>query len=381
MKNSSILLIALAMLVSSTTFAAPSVSNKSGVKEGGESAAQAPTASESLSDVRAKRSAKAKDAKAKRAAVVAPVKTNANQAPALNKTSSFSGSSVGTTSAPLARAVTAPKKNKFSVKFRDYTALNTQGLEGNGTAKELDQEAFAWDRLNLTYNFSDDVSFSVMPQYQHTWFGARDRQQDPGKIGLEQNYSSFLMNTGLILSDSKLATLAKGVVVDGLLRYDLPTSEASQAAGSYGEGWAGAGISKSVGIVDFKYTELVRYYFQSRDTSNVTSIKGVRSLNRENRIYSFADIGVNITKKLSLNFEGGFMNQYSREDSQTGRDRVLNDFIIVNPDIGYAFSDSFALNAGIWETPDMRDMKSAYRPLSADAQNQGEGYVLSTVKF
>jgi hypothetical protein len=276
-----------------------------------------------------------------------------------------------------------------SFKFRDYTALNTTGLENTpGT----DKEPYAWDRLNVDYHFTDTISLGVLGQYYHTWFGDQNRPQINGQNGLTQSYSSYLGNTGLVFANSKIADLGKGFIIDGLLRYDLPTSEWSQAAGSPGEGWAGMGVSKSVGIVDFKYTELVRYYFQTRDTSNLTTPAvpatatalekpGMRVQNKMVRLYSYADIGVNITKKLSFALEGGFINETYHADSATNRDEVIHNFIIFNPEIDFAFNDHFSLAVGVWDQPDMLALNTIYIPLAADTQNGGEGYLLTTIKF
>lgn len=143
------------------------------------------------------------------------------------------------------------------------------------------------------------------------------------------------------------------------------------------------GISKSVGIVDFKVTEIVRNYLQQFTTSNVvTASDPTKHLqNPYIRVYSLLDIGVNITKKLSFGFETGFLNERRYADNSTGRSEKMIDSVIVNPDIGYNFSDNLSLDVGIWEQPDMRSLSTSYVPLTADAQNNSEVYLLTTIKF
>jgi len=296
------------------------------------------------------------------------------------------------TSTPIANATSSVKKSPFGFKYRSYNAMDLATLEGdtghgsltnaNGSPM-LDTELRAWDRFNFSYALNENISFDIMPQLYHTWFGNRDRMQDPTMPGLQQPYASYIGDTGLYFADSKLATLAGGINLDFVQAYFLPTSEASQDAGTIGVTRTNFGFGRSFGPFDIKWTESLWYYFQQTQTSSlVRTTNGLPVQNIQYRVWSLLDLGLNMTKKFAVTLEAGFMNQlqYADDNAATARPAVLQDNIVLDPEVSYAFSDHFSLALGIWELYDMRSASQPYySPLSS--ANGSEGYFQTTVKF
>jgi len=295
-------------------------------------------------------------------------------------------------STPVSTAASSTKKSPFGFKYQSYNAMDLSTLEGdrhNGGLKDingnpmLDGELRAWDRFNFSYSLSPNISVSIMPQLYHTWFGNRDRQQDSNLPGLQQPYSAYIGDTGLYFVDSKVASLAGGINMDFVQAYFLPTSEASQDAGQIGVTRTAVGFSRSFGPVDLKWTESLWYYFQQMQTSSLMKTStGLPVQNLQYRVWSLLDIGLNVTKKFAVSLEAGFMNQmqYADDNPATARQAVLQDNIVLDPEVSYAFSDHFSLAIGIWELYDMRSQSTpSYTPLASS--NGSEGYFQTTVKF
>ncbi len=312
------------------------------------------------------------------------VNPSASGRASLNLTREHEKSAQGTTAMPISTAVASAKKSPFSIKYRSYNALNLVAVTNSSDSP--DREVWVWDRLNLTYNFNPDISVSVMPQLFHTWFGDRNRVQDDSFGNLSQPYSAYLGNTALIFADSKIATLQGGIIWDGMARYDAPTSEWSQKAGSLGETRLATGLSKSFGRFDIKVSETYRYFLQQYTTSEAEladkKTPGWPSQNEEWYLYSLLDLGYNISKKVSISLETGFINKTKLADDNPThqRDSVKADEIVMNPEIAVAINDNFSLALGLWEEPNMRKLKtSVYEPLNP--VNGGEAYLMTTIQF
>jgi hypothetical protein len=281
----------------------------------------------------------------------------------------------GVTSLPVTQAKVPAKKNPVSFKYRSYNAMDMAALAGE---QDADFELRAWDRFKITYAFSPDISLALEPQLYHTWFGDRSRRQT-GADNLDQPYSANLGDTNLILVHSKLARLQGDINVGGLLRYNIPTSEASQKNGQLGEAYLGFMLGRSFGALSIEAVLMGRHYMQQYNTSLLTK-GGVPLQNKEFRLYTYVDFNYEITKKLSLFLETGFMNTTWHSDSATGRPQKRSDQIIMNPEVTYAFNDNFALSVGFYEEPDMRTLSTdTYVPLAID--NGSEGYFMTTIKF
>ena len=300
---------------------------------------------------------------------------------------------------PVSQAQPSEKKSAFSFKYRSYNAENLDALEmPNDPSK--DHEVQAWDRFNFTYAVNDTVSVSVMPQVYHTWFGDRDRAQNPSVVGLTQPYDFYLGDTGLYLIDSKIADLGGGFKLDGSFAYFFSTSEASIANGTIGQTRSTLAAGRSYGPIDVKWTESFWYYLQEYQTSSLFSTATGPLQNSNYAILSLLDLGWNITKKFSINLETGFWNQASLPDDNTNRSPVLNDYIIADPEIDYSFSDHFSVGLGIWEQYDMRNQAvtvtaaapagsaSSTVPVSwlpeyspFDYRNGSQAYLQTTLKF
>jgi hypothetical protein len=276
------------------------------------------------------------------------------------------------------------KKSPFSFKYRSYNAMDMDVVENKNP--NGDREIRAWDRFGLSYSFNDDISFTLEPEVLHTWFGDRDRAQDPSKEGLEQSYAGRMSDTHLILADSQIARLKGGLVLDGSLRYDIPTSELAQRNGELGQTRVTVGLGREFGAFEAKLTLIGRNYLNQYNTSELKTVpakKGDPSLNvlnKEFRLYSLVDLTYNFTKKLGFTLEGGFMNTTVHGDEATNRPASRVDQIVMNPELDYAFSDSFALAVGLYEEPSMASLPDGgYVPLSV--ANNGEAYFMTTVKF
>lgn len=309
----------------------------------------------------------------------------------------------GVVSLPMKKVEPAkPKKPAFGIMYRSYNKLDVAAIRQEEGA---DGEVKAWDRLNLTYNITDNFSVSAMPQWEHTWFGDRDRPQDKDVPAFGQSGSGFLLNTALILTHSKLAVLKGDMILGGFLRYDIPTSEVASKSGSLGELWTELDITKSFGKFEIQPQVILRYYLQQYQTStaykeatleeDITQPDGnivprgtrvqVPLQNTEYKIYTLLAMSYKITPKLTAAFETGFINVATHADGNidpsTGkaRDAGMKNLVEMNPQVEYGFNDSFSLALGWYEEPDMKSLKTDYIPFNA--ANGGEVYMMATVKF
>jgi len=171
-------------------------------------------------------------------------------------------------------------QSAWSIKLRSYNSVDLNALEHSPAdgGKDGNGEVQDWDRLNISYNFNKEFAVTVMPQLFHTWFGDRDKGQSSSVSGqYTQSYVAYVGDTDIGVSHSNLATFGDKYVVDGHFDYYLPTSESSQSSGQIGEVRVGAGLSKSIGKFDFKWSEELRYYIQQYETSSIIDTKGVSS--------------------------------------------------------------------------------------------------------
>ena len=142
---------------------------------------------------------------------------------------------------------------RFHFRWRSYNAMDLDAAEGatgahaGSSPSPVDREMRAWERIDLRYSFDEVLSFAIMPQFNHTWFGDPNRTQDNTRVGLNQSYSFFVGNTALVLNDDKIFDLGNDFLINGYARYDLPTSEASIMDNSLGESWLKVGVAKKVG--------------------------------------------------------------------------------------------------------------------------------------
>ena len=163
-------------------------------------------------------------------------------------------------------------------------------------------------------------------------------------------------DTGLYLVDSKIAQLVGGLTLDGSQAYFFSTSEASLKNGTIGQTRSSLGLGRSFGPIDVKWTESLWYYMQQYQTSSLFTSGGLPIQNVNYQLWSLLDLGWNVTKRFSINLEGGFMNQATVPDDNPSSERaaVLADYIILDPEIDYSFNDHFTLGLGIWEQYDMQ---------------------------
>jgi hypothetical protein len=208
--------------------------------------------------------------------------------------------------------------------------------------------------VNLDYHFDKDISLGVLGQYFHTWFEDQNRPQSANNPGLNQSYASYLGDTGIFLADKNITDfggpkVGHGFVLGGSQGYLAPTSEGAQAAGSAGETRTNLNLSKSFGKLDLKWTEELRYYFQQYETNAFLNASGQPIVNSQYRVLSLLDIGYNFTSKLSLNLETGIVNEAEYGDSANGVPQTYIDYLVMNPEIDYAFNKTFTLALGIWE--------------------------------
>jgi hypothetical protein len=168
----------------------------------------------------------------------------------------------------------AEEEVKWTVKLRSYNAEDLNALENYGATR--DYTIRAWERLNIDYHITKSIWIGIMPQYYHTWFQDPNRGQSGSNPGLSDTYSSYLGDAALVLTDKDIATFGNKFVFAGRQEYFAPISEASQAAGSYGETRTNLTLAKSVGKFDFKWTEEFRYYFQSAETNAYSFTKPFR---------------------------------------------------------------------------------------------------------
>ena len=296
------------------------------------------------------------------------------------------------------------KKNPFGFKYVDISAEYINGFESPSSLSTItgpaDHEVQAWDRFYVYYNMNNDIALGMMGQLFHTWFGDPSRAQDasagnpsvPTNASLNQPYAAFIGDTELYLKDTKIAMLG-GWKLEGVLGWYLPTSQSSQQSGQIGESDTGMSIGTSWGPVDFKYTEKLWYFFQGYQTSTLVDSSGDAVRNSQYAVWSLADATWNITSKFSFDLTAGFMNQALYQDENGQRPQVLNDYIIVDPELDYEFNKHFELGLGLWEQYDMRNAAqigtnpsgtpifvSQYTPFAA--WNGGtQVYLTGTIKF
>src|SRR5437660_12150645 len=114
--------------------------------------------------------------------------------------------------------------------------------------------------------------------------------------------------------ENKLSALGSGFVLQGRQEYYAPTGVKSQAASEAGETRTRLSIAKSIGKLDLKYNEELRYYLQQYETNSLLK-SGVPDPNANYRLLSLLDIGYNFTKDFSIGIEGGFVNEAMYPDS------------------------------------------------------------------
>ncbi len=298
----------------------------------------------------------------------------------------------------------------WGIKLRSYNAINMNALENSGPSR--DYTVRAWERLSISYNINPDVSIILMPQYYHTWFEDQDRVQSSSNPGYNQSYASYLGDTGLYIEDKNLATfggsgthLTNGgkwvktepFILGGSQSYFAPTSEASETAGQVGETRTNINLAKSFGKLDLKLTEEFRYYLQQYNTNSFIGTDGKPIANTAYRVLNLMDIGYNFTSKLNFTVESGVVNEYNYGDAPTNLSPQFVDYFVMNPDLGYTFSDHFGLDLGIWEVynytnpPNTTGTSSgptaSYMPFApyngtdAGSWSGTEVYLMGTVKF
>lgn len=279
----------------------------------------------------------------------------------------------------VAKIPAAQSNSKWGLKLKNYNASYLDAIENNPNAK--DYEFWAEEKLTLSYDFHEALRASITAEYDHTWFGQRNRPLDPRKVGYSQTYDGYWGNTALMLEFKELADFGSDTRLRGYLRYDLPTSEESQKAGSYGEIWGAARLSKKIGRLEMRWNEVLRYCLQEFTTSQITERKSseyVQNLNY--RIDSTLEFIFMPKEYFKFSIEMGFRNTVTWAEEVSGRAPVFKDRIFMNPQAAVVFSRNVELAVGIFESPDMRRLSPVgYVPLSA--QNGGEGYLQLTVRL
>jgi hypothetical protein len=281
--------------------------------------------------------------------------------------------------------LTPQQENKFHLRLRSYNAMDLDAAEGasgkHSDGSPVDRELRAWERLDLRYDITKVVSFAVMPEFSHTWFGAPDRAQDSTKSGLDQSYSFYMGNTALILNDDKIAELGD-ITLNGYFRYDLPTSEQSQKDNSPGETRVKLGLARKFGKLGMELGSTLRNYFQQYTSSNLVDSKGVPVQNMNYRIDTVLDTSYDVTTWFSLFFEVGLRSQMTYADGATGRPAVGSNSLILNPELDFNASKNLSFALGIFELPSYTNVdQQKYAPLAADPQNGNEAYLQATLQF
>lgn len=273
------------------------------------------------------------------------------------------------TTAKVVAPAPAKPKTGFGLNWLSINGLGMKPFQGVNNGKLV--EVSAWEKPTIKYKFTENVSFGVMPQFFHTWFGDTEQPQDlPVKAGqLEQGAAFNMGNVALKLTHSKLLTFGDGFKVDGQYSFDLPTSEVAQKNEQIGESWLTLGLAKSFGKFDLKGTAIARMYHQQYNTSKLLDPKGVALQNKSFRHYQYVDIGYNFTEKLSLTLELGTYVTYFHEDADTNRPSKVSMNRIADIGLGYNFTKNFSLSVGVSEvTSSINDTRFPF-----DTANTAEG--------
>ncbi|MCC6276374.1 MAG: transporter [Oligoflexia bacterium] len=288
---------------------------------------------------------------------------------------------VGTVRTTITKVAPKAAKSNFAFKYSSENALDMAAIQNNPGA---DTEVKATDNLGLSYKFTDTFSGTVQAEFYHTWFGNRDRLAD-GNAQYSSSGAGYMGPVKLILANSKIAQLKGGLTLDGFVRYDLPTSEASQKDGELGQTRLNVGLGRSFGKFDAKISFMGRYYIQQFNTSEITK-DDLRKQNKQVRFYETLDLGYNFTDKFALTLSTGFYQTVFHDDPDTDRSGFRRDVMTVNPEMSYAFNENFSLAAGVYEDTNMAAIPvTGYVPFEVLPDGGGRDYLYSyltaTIKF
>ncbi len=277
-------------------------------------------------------------------------------------TGAVSDGALGVSSIKIQSTEKPAALSKISFVWVTYNAIDAATVEHAQTnsASPLDGEVRAWQMPTITYNFSKEISFGVMPQFFNTYFGDRNRTQGDsqgvraaeGSVGETQPYSLYMGNTALQLVDKKIAQFGR-YKLEGSFRYDIPTSQRSNLSGAFGENWDTLALDRSFGRFDLQLMFIGRIYFQQYNTSALLNTGGASAnqqlQNASFRDYEILNVSYNATPKIVITLSPQVYNTTYYSDPNNNRPAYVQSHRVMNIDFTYNFTKKFALATGLFE--------------------------------
>lgn len=269
---------------------------------------------------------------------------------------SSAGETTNTTSATIRDVSDTGDKSPFTFQWKNWNEYGTGAIENGG-------EVSVWDRVYVTYQATPDVSLSVIPQFDRTWFGTKNK----------------MLDTQLVLVDSKLAQINEDLIVSGYLRYDIPTGQDTRDQLGNGQSRVNVGITQTVGKGTVGVSTTARFYLNTRDKWNKPVAGGgtEESVLNSHRIDTVVNGTYSITDKWSLYGDFGLRNQ--QQETYEANGQFVRNNILLTLETSYTFSDNFSISGGVYEESfNMYDTKGrSWQPLHPE--NGATAYLQTTV--